>query len=35
MNACIRDALKGEMIAVESQEMDALLKYVRMFEKSK
>ena len=33
INACIRDALKGQLLAIESQEMDALLKYVRMFQK--
>ena len=33
INACIRDALKGRMLAIESQEMDALLNYVRMFQK--
>ena len=33
INACIRDALGGELISVESQEMQALLSYVRTFEK--
>ena len=33
INACFRDALKAEMISAESQEMDALVGYVRKFEK--
>ena len=33
INACIRDALGGEMLATNSQEMNALLGYVRMFQK--
>ncbi len=33
INACLRDALKAEMISVESQEMDALLAYVRKLQK--
>lgn len=34
INACIRDALIGQIIAIESQEMDALLKYVRTYQKN-
>lgn len=34
INACIRDAQKGQMISLESQEMNALLSYVRTFEKA-
>lgn len=34
INACIRDALGGTMFAADSQEMDALLAYVRMFQKN-
>jgi len=33
INACLRDAVKAEMISPESQEMDALLAYVRTFQK--
>ncbi len=33
INACLRDALGGSLISVESQEMNALLAYVRTFEK--
>ena len=33
INACIRDALGGDMISTESQEMQALLSYVRKFQK--
>jgi len=35
INACLRDAMKAEMISPESQEMEALLAYVRGFQKSK
>ena len=34
INACLRDALGGKLISVESQEMEALLAYVRSFQKS-
>lgn len=34
INACLRDALGGQLISAESQEMDALLAYVRKFQKS-
>ena len=34
INACLRDAVRGEMISAESQEMEALLGYVRTFQKS-
>lgn len=34
INACIRDALKGEMISQDSQEMNALLGYVRTLQKN-
>ena len=33
INACIRDALGGQLISVESQEMLALMSYVRTFQK--
>ena len=33
INACLRDALGGKLISVESQEMVALLAYVRKFQK--
>ena len=33
INACLRDAMGAELISTESQEMDALLVYVRTFEK--
>ena len=33
INACIRDAQGGALISVESQEMEALLIYVRTFQK--
>lgn len=33
INACLRDALGGKMISLESQEMVALHDYVRTFEK--
>lgn len=33
INACLRDALGAEMISFESQEMEALLGYVREFQK--
>ncbi len=35
MNACLRDALGAAMISTDSQEMDALLAYVRKFQKTK
>jgi cytochrome c len=34
INACLRDALGGKLISTESQEMDALLVYVRSFQKN-
>ena len=33
INACLRDALDAEMISLESQEMNALVAYVRKFQK--
>ena len=33
INACLRDALGGKLISVESQEMVALHDYVRQFQK--
>lgn len=33
INACLRDALGGKTISLESQEMEALHAYVRKFEK--
>ena len=33
INACLRDAMGAALISTESQEMDALLAYVRSFEK--
>lgn len=33
INACLRDALRTEKISTESQEMEALMSYVRTFEK--
>ena len=33
INACIRDALSGNLLDVDSQEMNALLSYVRMYQK--
>ena len=33
INACIRDAQGGKLISTESQEMEALLSYVRKFQK--
>jgi hypothetical protein len=33
INACLRDALGAEMISMESQEMNALVMYVRMYQK--
>lgn len=35
INACLRDALGAEMISPDSQEMNALLAYVRKFQKAK
>jgi cytochrome c peroxidase len=32
INACLRDALGAEMMSTDSQEMDALLAYVRKFQ---
>lgn len=34
INACLRDALGGKLISVESQEMEALHSYVRTFQKN-
>ena len=34
INACMRDALGAEMITAESQEMEALVAYVRKFQKN-
>lgn len=34
INACFRDALGAAMISTDSQEMDALLAYVRSFQKN-
>jgi len=34
INACIRDALGGELLGVESQEMDSLHSYVKTFQKN-
>ncbi|MBW2476281.1 MAG: cytochrome C [Deltaproteobacteria bacterium] len=34
VNACIRDALDGKMLAIDSQEMDALTGYIRSFQKA-
>ena len=34
INACLRDALGAEMISLESQEMNALVAYVREFQKN-
>ena len=33
INACLRDAIGAKMISTESQEMEALLGYVRSFQK--
>ena len=33
INACLRDALGGQLISLESQEMNALVSYVRKFQK--
>ncbi len=33
INACLRDALGAELISTQSQEMEALLSYVRVFQK--
>lgn len=33
INACLRDALGGKTISIESQEMEALHAYVRTFQK--
>lgn len=35
INACLRDAMGAKLISTESQEMEALLVYVRSFEQSK
>ena len=35
INACLRDAMGAKLISTESQEMEALLVYVRGFEQSK
>ena len=34
INACLRDAIGGQLISTESQEMEALLGYVRSFQKN-
>lgn len=34
INACLRDAIGGKLISTESQEMEALLVYVRSFQKA-
>jgi cytochrome c len=34
INACLRDALGAELISTDSQEMNALLAYVRKFQKT-
>ena len=34
INACLRDALGAGLISAQSQEMEALLSYVRMFQKN-
>ena len=34
INACIRDAVGGELMDVDSQELNALLLYVRTFQKN-
>ena len=34
INSCLRDALDAEMISLESQEMNALVAYVRKFQKN-
>lgn len=34
INACLRDALGAERISLESQEMNALVAYVRKFQKN-
>lgn len=34
INACIRDAMGGELIDIESQKMNSLLLYVRTFQKN-
>ena len=34
INACLRDALKAGMISTDSQEMEALVGYVRKFQTS-
>lgn len=33
VNFCIRDALKGKMLSADAQELEALMRYVRSFEK--
>ena len=33
INACLRDALGGQLISLESQEMNALVSYARKFQK--
>ncbi len=35
INACLRDAMGAKLISTESQEMEALLGYVRKFQKAK
>jgi len=34
INACLRDAIGAKLISTESQEMDAMLVYVRSFQKN-
>lgn len=34
INACLRDAMGAKLISTESQEMEALLVYVRSFQKN-
>ena len=34
INACLRDAMGGQLMSTESQELEALLVYVRSFQKN-
>ena len=34
INACLRDAMGGQLMSTESQELEALLGYVRSFQKN-
>lgn len=34
INACLRDAMGGQLMSTESQELEALLGYVREFQKN-